>query len=297
MTWGFASYVEALAQMGKREHPIPAFTNAWLGPQPGQPVAGTYPSGGPVASMIGLWRAFAPSLDFVAPDIYVSDVEPVLQKYSADGNVLFVPEARFRAGDVAMAVGAYGATGYHVFGLEDGLADNQHAQLTGVLRGLEQEIISGQTERRIAGFALAQGVTQQSFQLAGLSLTISDSFHQYSRMLFDVGVTIDPPPTLPIETVAAARGAHPADERPFGLVIVVDSEELIVVGQRFMIDVTREGYVTEIDEALEMLPHADGLRPGRYLNGDERLLLTGTNRVTAVRLRLLHRPVPDHVKE
>lgn len=297
MTWGFATYIEALAARGKREHPLPAFTNAWLGPQPGQPVAGTYPSGGPVASMLPLWRALAPSLDLLAPDIYVSEVEPVLREYSADGNALLVPEARFRAGDMALAIGSYGAIGYHVFGFEDGLADNQHVQLTRFLRGFEQEVTAAQAEGRIMGFALAPDATESTVEVAGLSLTVRDSFHQFSRMLFDVGVTIDPPAALPIQTIAAARGAQPADERPFGVVIALGVDELVVIGQRFMIDVTREGHLTEIDEAVEMLPHADGLRPGRYLNGDERLLLTGTDRVTAVRLRLLHRPAPDPVQE
>ncbi|WP_162924871.1 DUF5597 domain-containing protein [Mycetocola zhujimingii] len=297
MTWGFATYVEDLAAAGKREHPLPAFTNAWLGPQPGQPVAGMYPSGGPVASMIGLWRALAPSLDLIAPDIYVSDVEPVLQQYSVNGNPLFVPEARFRAGDMAMAVGSYGAIGYHVFGLDDGLIDNQHAQLTIFLRGFEQEVIAAQGEGRIVGFALAPGDTEKTVEVAGLSLTVRDAFHQYSRMLFDVGVSIDPPAALPTQTIEAARGAHPADERPFGVVIVLDSNELVVIGQRFMIDVTRPGFLTEIDEAREVLPSSNGMRPSRYLNGDERLLLTGTNRITAVRLRLLHRPATEPVKE
>jgi hypothetical protein len=39
--------VERVAEAGKTELPIPMYANAWLGPQPRQPLPGQYPSGGP----------------------------------------------------------------------------------------------------------------------------------------------------------------------------------------------------------------------------------------------------------
>jgi beta-galactosidase GanA len=48
------------------------FANAALvrpGHQPGQ-----YPSGGPLPHLIDVWRAAAPSIDFLAPDIYFPTV-------------------------------------------------------------------------------------------------------------------------------------------------------------------------------------------------------------------------------
>lgn len=53
------------------------YANAWLGPQPGQPMAGDYPSGGPVGRVMGLVIAEEPDqvlligqgvgLDFCSP--------------------------------------------------------------------------------------------------------------------------------------------------------------------------------------------------------------------------------------
>ena len=54
MAWGFARYLGALADAGKRVKALPAYANAWLGPQPGQALPGQYPSGGPTARMGGV---------------------------------------------------------------------------------------------------------------------------------------------------------------------------------------------------------------------------------------------------
>ena len=69
----------------RRSRPLPMYANAWLGPQPGQPHAGDYPSGGPVGRVIDVWKAAAPSLDLVAPDIYVDDAKPVLARLRPAG--------------------------------------------------------------------------------------------------------------------------------------------------------------------------------------------------------------------
>ncbi|MGH8187700.1 MAG: beta-galactosidase, partial [Steroidobacteraceae bacterium] len=68
MAWHFAVYVEAVTAAGKKAYPLPMFVNAALirpGRQPGE-----YPSAGPLPHLIDVWRAGAPSIDFLAPDIY-----------------------------------------------------------------------------------------------------------------------------------------------------------------------------------------------------------------------------------
>ena len=128
MAWGFAGYVEALAAAGKAVTPLPMYANAWLGPQPGQPQAGDYPSGGPVARVLDLWKAAAPSLDLIGPDVYVPDVKAVLADYARDDNPLFVPEAQFRTGSLFYALGQHPALGFSVFGVDDGRPDSQLAR-------------------------------------------------------------------------------------------------------------------------------------------------------------------------
>ncbi len=94
MAWNIGRAVEKVAEAGKSELLIPMYANAWLGPQPRQSLPGQYPSGGPVAGMLDIWRAAAPHLDLFAPDIYVADFQGVCDLYTRSGNPLFIPEAR-----------------------------------------------------------------------------------------------------------------------------------------------------------------------------------------------------------
>ena len=71
MAWAFASYVEALAAAGKAVKALPMYVNAWLGPQPGQPAGGGLSQRRPDLRVLDVWKAAAPSLDLLAPDIYV----------------------------------------------------------------------------------------------------------------------------------------------------------------------------------------------------------------------------------
>ena len=70
MAWNYARYVGRVAAAGKAEYPIPMYANAWLygGGRPNSP--GRTPSGGPLPHVMDLWRAGAPSIDIVSPDLY-----------------------------------------------------------------------------------------------------------------------------------------------------------------------------------------------------------------------------------
>ena len=60
---------------------------------PGPP--GSYESGGPTDNVLAIWKATAPALDILAPDIYMSEpakVQRVLELYQRPDNPLFVPE-------------------------------------------------------------------------------------------------------------------------------------------------------------------------------------------------------------
>ena len=119
MAWHFARYTEAVAAAGKREYPLPMFVNAALirpGHQPGQ-----YPSAGPLPHLFDVWRAAAPSLDFLAPDIYFQNFAEWARRYRRAGNPLFVPEA-MRSPEASVnalyAFGAHDAIGFSPFGIE-----------------------------------------------------------------------------------------------------------------------------------------------------------------------------------
>ena len=119
MGWNYARYVDQVAEAGKREYPIPMFVNAWLN-APADKGPGDYPSGGPQAHMHDIWRAGAPHLDMLCPDIYMPNFAELAARYSRSGNPLFVPES---AGDIHgaanafYAIGQYKAVGYSTMGV------------------------------------------------------------------------------------------------------------------------------------------------------------------------------------
>lgn len=90
--WAYAKAIERITSAGKAKYPIPMYVNAWLEQHPDRP--GLFPSGGPVIKQLAPWRAFAPSIDFLAPDIYVKDFRATVDAFASDGNPLFIPEVR-----------------------------------------------------------------------------------------------------------------------------------------------------------------------------------------------------------
>ncbi|WP_338540632.1 DUF5597 domain-containing protein [Paenibacillus tundrae] len=124
MAYHYAQAVELIASNGIEEYPLPVFVNAWLEQFPWNP--GSYPSGGPIAKVIPIWKATAPSICLYAPDIYVENFTEVCEEYtSGNENPLFIPEARRDVASVAKvfyAFGKYNALCYSPFGIEDFLA-------------------------------------------------------------------------------------------------------------------------------------------------------------------------------
>ncbi|MFX6759662.1 beta-galactosidase, partial [Acinetobacter baumannii] len=64
----YASWANAVAEAGKREYRLPMYVNGAQG-RPGK-LPGDYPSGGPLAHLMQVWKAAAPAIDMLSPDIY-----------------------------------------------------------------------------------------------------------------------------------------------------------------------------------------------------------------------------------
>jgi beta-galactosidase GanA len=93
--WAVAAYVGEVAAAGKAEYPLPLYANAALRDPISPGPAGSYESGGPTDNVIPIWKAAAPALDLLAPDIYMDDyakVEKILELYQRADNPLLVPE-------------------------------------------------------------------------------------------------------------------------------------------------------------------------------------------------------------
>ena len=119
MAWSFGRYVEVVAAAGRREYPLALYANAALIRPAFQP--GQYPSAGPLPHLFDVWRAAAPTLDFVSPDIYFPNFSEWADRYARDGNPLFIPEA-LRSSDASVnglyALGACSGIGFSPFGIE-----------------------------------------------------------------------------------------------------------------------------------------------------------------------------------
>ena len=287
MAWGFASHAEALAATGKAQKALPMYANSWLGPQPGQPRAGDYPSGGPASRVLDIWKAAAPSLDLLAPDVYVQDVKSALADYARDDNPLFIPEAQFRTGSLFYALGHHRAVGFSVFGVEDGRVDSQLAAAYAMLGPMQDLLAAAQAENRIEGILLEEE-PRATLSLGGYDITAQGSRDLIGSMLLDAGVPAPPPlPPAPSETAGAGIPPQPADQRPFGLIIAEGRDEFLLVGQGLTVNFRHPEGRVELDHAEEGRFVNGTWHPGRALNGDERLFLIPSDEIGAVRIRLL----------
>jgi len=138
-----SSYINAVARAGKEVYPLPTFVNVWMGGEgtndrflefdrPGD----SYPSGGPQSHMINLWKATAPDIDLIGPDIYHQSpiiYRMILSRYARPDNPLLVVEtgrgptfARF----CFYALGDFSAIGFSPFGMDAGPGDELGAGFT-----------------------------------------------------------------------------------------------------------------------------------------------------------------------
>jgi beta-galactosidase GanA len=120
MAWYYAQFTHALIQSGKAVYPLPMFVNAALNRPNTEPGSG-YPSAGPLPHLMDVWKAGAPSIDFLAPDFYVPDIKHWSDLYTRQQNPLFIPEHRFdntAAAKAAFVIGHYEAIGFSPFSIE-----------------------------------------------------------------------------------------------------------------------------------------------------------------------------------
>ena len=173
MAWHYASYLNYVAAQGKAEYPIPMYVNAWLQGENQKP--GTYPSGGPVARVMEIWKAGAQDIDLIAPDIYLPDFATITGQFTRMDNPLFIPEAGRgpdAAAKVFYAIGQHNAIGFAPFGI-DSVEDNHPiAKSYSILAGLMPEILRAHGKSSTAGI-LEYKEDSKSIDLGGYRLNIS----------------------------------------------------------------------------------------------------------------------------
>ena len=154
MAWHMARFVDEVAAAGRAQYDLPMFANAWLVQAPGER-PGSYPSGGPVTGMLSIWRAASPSIDLLAPDIYLADFRGVCAAYVRLGNPLLIPETRQEKSAAATALYAFGrhdAIGFSPFGIEDIPLDHPLVETYQLLRHLLPVVAAAQGTGRMTAF-------------------------------------------------------------------------------------------------------------------------------------------------
>lgn len=288
MVYHYAKAVEQIAAAGKAEYPLPLYVNAWLEQYPWTP--GTYPCGGPVAKMMEQWKALAPSLDFFAPDIYVTDFVSVCKEYSQQGNPLFIPEARpsmDSASNVFAAFGQLGALGFSPFAIES-VAQNQRTQLPASLME-ELNIVPEAFDHYRAGEYLGESYALlESIQDLLMEYRLTPSLQGFTRCDQESGTLLSfDRYNLEIKYLPH-RGESP---KAGGLILQLSSDEFLLCGLNYsvkpLVRWSDPGWVDVVSITEGKYENGSWI-PARRLNGDEFHCQLGSH-PQMLRLVLSHR--------
>jgi hypothetical protein len=200
--WHQARYINAVAEAGKREFNIPFYCNVWLAYPPAElperhiPIAGIgYPSGGPNQGMLSIWKAAAPAIDIIGPDIYSSNpdfVLDILDTYARPDNPLWIPEIG-RGDDYApylFAALGKGAIGFSPFGIDwvnhlpAGTVPYAHAANYAILGSMDRTLAQLNYAGKVKTFIeLAGGVDQEKLFTASVNSKGADSTGPSSALI------------------------------------------------------------------------------------------------------------------
>jgi hypothetical protein len=255
MAWHFGRFANRVAEAGKAEYPLPMFVNAAL-IRPGY-VPGQYPSAGPLPHLMDVWRAAAPKIDFLSPDIYFPNFAEWAGKYRQSGNPLFVPEAALdpsTAAHALFAIGQHDAIGFSPFSIESTQEPEESSigRCYATLAQLAPLILENQGKGTMAGL-LADSAEQRvakQVRLGGYLLNVT----------FERAAQLRP------------LGEAPSDSIPGGLVIAVGPDEFVIAGTGLIVTFDAD---TPGEPNIGILwaregKYVDGRwQGGRWLNGDQ----------------------------
>ncbi len=249
MAWNYARFVGRVAEAGKAEYPLPMFVNTWLAEwQETAPMKqGVYPSGGPMPHMLDIWRAGAPKIDILSPDVYTFLYERA-PAYHRSWNPLFIPEMardiRF-ASEVFYVIGQHDAIGVSPFGLESvPLFQEELSKSYEVLGQIAPVLLKHQGKGATGAVVLDKDHTTQDLKVGDYTLSVGIARHY----------------------------TFPTPDFPAGIFIALGPDEFLVAGRGITVAFKPD---TPGDPTVGFASVDDGAYlngkwiAGRRLNGDE----------------------------
>lgn len=195
--YSVAHYINEVAKAGKAELNIPMYCNVWIQYPRGYRIRGhqmpgfDYPSGGAVQTMIGVWKAAAPAIDILGPDMYSADrgfQKELLATYARPDNPLWVPETGL-SDDFAPGlfyVLGMGGIGFSPFGtdqtswtLKPGQLPKAHAENYALLEPLDRVIARLNYEGKLKTAVEEEGKPEETLTFGKWQAKVSFGFPQY----------------------------------------------------------------------------------------------------------------------
>lgn len=281
--WSVSRYINAVAAAGKKELALPMYVNNWLKSPRAFPITtipgDDYPSGGPTINMFPVWKAMGPSIDLLAPDIYVPNSEryrSVMKEFHQPGNPLMIPESL----GFEPFPGATGYARYLYFALGDGAIGFANF---GLDRLHVDEPLSAESLAQVEGFRLLgsfatelaalkfAGNVQTAVEENGISqkeLAFTDGNAQAWRVLVSFPPSYDPP-AAPVSTTSDTTGLHEGR----AVVASLGPNEFLVAAidcrVQFALPVHAGGKQTQMLKVEEGSYDGTKWMPLRLWNGDE----------------------------
>lgn len=271
----YAKYVGEITAAAKAEYDIPMYVNNWI-KQPGMGAPGQFPSGSPQPEVLDVWRAAAPAVDLIAPDIYANVFEWTLSQFALSGNPIFIPESK---GDVARALyafGEYDALGFAPFGFDGPQEGNyfgvsaeefrELGQCYGILSEMGTLIPDNYGSDRMRGLLVGTDNPAPSVEMGDYIFTLQSSVRDRRAANYGQGAE-----QMAAENAAlAARNQQQA--KSGALIIQTSADEFYIIGinARFSFESKDSKGGAVLHEVIEEGTFKDGVWiPGRRLNGDE----------------------------
>ena len=180
MAWYYAKFVNAVAEAGKKIYPLAMYVNAALN-RPGRLPGYGYPGAGPLPHIMDIWKAGAPSIDFLSPDIYFPDIEHWCDLYTRQNNPLFIPEAQGGPAAAAKAlftIGHYESIGFSSFSIESTSDPGNEpiGKSYGLIKQLTPIITANQGQNKIDGVLFDNENRQRIIKFGDYEFTAKHSY-------------------------------------------------------------------------------------------------------------------------